>query len=56
MTREEALANIAEALALYRSRVDSLAKKWYDTGVSGRDRGPLLDVVRQAFRQGTGPA
>ncbi|NQU24040.1 MAG: PQQ-binding-like beta-propeller repeat protein [Candidatus Nealsonbacteria bacterium] len=44
----------AEALALYRSRVDSLAKKWYDAGATGRDQGPLLDVVRQAFASSWG--
>ena len=36
-----------EALALYRSRVDGVAKRWYEEGVANRDRRRLLDVVDQ---------
>jgi outer membrane protein assembly factor BamB len=35
------------ALELYRGRVDPLAKRWYDKGVSERDREPLTAVVEQ---------
>lgn len=34
-----------EALAIYRSRVDAQAQKWYEQGIAGRDRRLLLDVV-----------
>jgi outer membrane protein assembly factor BamB len=39
----------AAGLALYRGRVDPLARKWYEDGVARHDRGPLLNVVEQAF-------
>ncbi len=38
-----------EALALYRGRVDPLARKWYERGIAKRDRRLLGDVVRLAF-------
>ena len=38
-----------EALALYRSRVDPVARKWYEEGVRRRDHRLLSQVVRQAF-------
>jgi outer membrane protein assembly factor BamB len=38
-----------EALRLYRSRVDPLARKWYEDGIARRDRRLLGNVVRQAF-------
>ena len=39
----------ADALALYRSRIDAVAQTWYKEGVAGRDRDKLLLVVRRAF-------
>ncbi len=39
----------AEALALYRERVDPLAKKWYDEGLARRDTVPLAEVVDKMF-------
>lgn len=42
------------ALGLYRSRIDAVAKKWYDDGVARRDRRPLLKVVDQAFASSWG--
>jgi len=44
----------AEALSLYRSRVDPLARMWYEQGVARRDRGLLEDVVDQAFASSWG--
>jgi outer membrane protein assembly factor BamB len=38
-----------EALELYRRRVDPLAQQWYEQGIAGHDRQPLLNVVQQAF-------
>jgi len=38
-----------EALRLYRSRVDPVARKWYEDGVARRDRRLLGNVVHQAF-------
>jgi outer membrane protein assembly factor BamB len=38
-----------EALALYRSRVDPSARKWYEEGINGHDRRPLQEVVERAF-------
>ncbi|MGD0900016.1 MAG: PQQ-binding-like beta-propeller repeat protein [Thermoguttaceae bacterium] len=38
-----------EALALYRSRVDAVARKWCEEGVRRRDHRLLDQVVRQAF-------
>lgn len=38
-----------EALALYRSRVDPVARQWYEEGVARRDRRLLLNVVQEAF-------
>ena len=43
-----------EALALYRSRVDPLARKWYEEGIANRNRRRLLDVVDQAFASSWG--
>ncbi len=39
----------AEGLALYRERVDALAQKWYDEGVTKRNSGRLAEVVDKAF-------
>lgn len=39
----------AEALALYRSRVDVRAKQWYEDGFRRRDAARLRDVVDQLF-------
>ncbi|MBN2291792.1 MAG: hypothetical protein JXM70_05165, partial [Pirellulales bacterium] len=39
----------ADALALYRGRVDPLAESWYKEGVARRDRDKLLLVVRRGF-------
>jgi len=44
----------AEALALYRSRVDPVAKKWYEEGVALRDRRLLTRVVDQALASSWG--
>jgi len=38
-----------EALAMYRSRIDPLARKWYKEGVAGRDRRLLSNVIEQAL-------
>ena len=43
-----------EALALYRSRVDPLAQKWYEDGIARRDRGLLLNVVEQTLASSWG--
>jgi len=43
-----------DALGLYRSRVDPVARKWYEDGVAGRDRRLLLNVVEQAFASSWG--
>ena len=43
-----------EALAQYRSRVDPLARKWYEEGVARRDRRLLENVVDQAFSSSWG--
>lgn len=39
----------AEALALYRSRVDIRAKQWYEDGLRHRDGARLREVVDQLF-------
>jgi outer membrane protein assembly factor BamB len=44
----------AEALALYRSRVDAQAKRWYEEGIASRDRELLLRVIQQAFASSWG--
>jgi hypothetical protein len=44
----------AEALKLYRARVDSIAQKWYEQGIAERDRGLLRNVVEQAFASSYG--
>lgn len=44
----------AEALALYRSRVDPIARQWYEEGRARRDRQPLARVVAQAFASSWG--
>jgi outer membrane protein assembly factor BamB len=38
-----------EALKLYRSRVDPVARKWYEDGVANHDPRLLRKVVEQAF-------
>ncbi len=37
-----------DALKLYRSRVDPVARKWYEEGIAGRDRRLLAKVVEHA--------
>ena len=44
----------AEALKLYRSRVDPRAQKWYEEGLAARDRRLLNNVVEQAFASSWG--
>jgi outer membrane protein assembly factor BamB len=44
----------AEALAIYRDRVDSVAQKWYEAGIAKRDRMQLWNVVDQAFASSYG--
>ena len=44
----------AEALALYRRQVDSLAQKWYQLGQSQHDKQLLQQVVDQAFASSWG--
>jgi outer membrane protein assembly factor BamB len=39
----------AEALKLYRQRVDPIARKWYEQGMAQRDRAALEKVVDRAF-------
>ncbi len=39
----------AEARAIYRTRMDSLAERWFQEGARLRDRGLLRRVVDQAF-------
>ncbi|WP_406696671.1 PQQ-binding-like beta-propeller repeat protein [Singulisphaera sp. Ch08] len=39
----------AEALAIYRRRVDSQAERWYRLGHDERDRASLRRIVEQAF-------
>jgi outer membrane protein assembly factor BamB/tetratricopeptide (TPR) repeat protein len=39
----------AEALALYRKRIDAQAKKWYDAAAAERDPRQLRRVVNEAF-------
>lgn len=43
-----------EALKLYRSRVDPVARRWYEQGIANRDRKLLLKVVDQAFASSWG--
>jgi outer membrane protein assembly factor BamB len=43
-----------EARAIYRRRVDPLAKKWYDEGAAQRDSRLLGQVVSQAFASSWG--
>ena len=43
-----------EALKLYRSRIDPVAKKWYKQGMARRDAKPLQDVVDLAFASSFG--
>jgi outer membrane protein assembly factor BamB/tetratricopeptide (TPR) repeat protein len=38
-----------EARALYRSRVDTAAERWFRQGLAGRDRAILRRVIDQAF-------
>jgi outer membrane protein assembly factor BamB len=38
-----------EALALYRQRVDAVARNWYEDGISRRNASRLADVVDQLF-------
>ncbi len=39
----------ADGLALYRSRVDPLAKRWYEEAVAARDVARLSSIVEQKF-------
>ncbi|MCE9545068.1 MAG: PQQ-like beta-propeller repeat protein, partial [Planctomycetia bacterium] len=39
----------AEALALYRARVDQVAARWYRDGVVRRDERPLTNIIEQSF-------
>ncbi|MHC4177548.1 MAG: tetratricopeptide repeat protein, partial [Planctomycetota bacterium] len=49
------LANLpAEALKLYRSRVDPVAQRWYEEGMKKRDRELLAKVVERAFASSWG--
>ena len=43
-----------EALKLYRSRVDPVARKWYEQGIANRDPKLLRNVVDQAFASSFG--
>ncbi len=43
-----------EALKLYRSRVDPVARKWYEQGIADRDPKPLRNIVNQAFASSFG--
>lgn len=43
-----------EALALYRSRIDPVARKWYEDGLRRLDRQSLRSVVEQAFTSSYG--
>ncbi|HEV2969905.1 MAG TPA: PQQ-binding-like beta-propeller repeat protein [Pirellulales bacterium] len=45
-----------EGRALYRSRVDALAKRWYDAGLANRDASLLGRVVDQFFVSSWGDA
>ena len=42
------------ALKLYRGRVDSVAQKWCEQGIAGRDRKLLQNVVDRAFASSFG--
>ena len=44
----------SEALRLYRGRVDSVAKQWYERGIAERNRQSLQKVVDQAFASSYG--
>ncbi|MBX3412659.1 MAG: PQQ-binding-like beta-propeller repeat protein [Pirellulales bacterium] len=44
----------AEALALYRSRVDSQAREWFEAGAAQRDQVLLRRVVEQFFASSSG--
>jgi outer membrane protein assembly factor BamB len=44
----------AEALVLYRRRVDPLARKWYEEGIAAHDRQLLGSVVQQALASSWG--
>lgn len=43
-----------EALALYRNRIDPVAKRWHDEGLARRDRRLLLKVVDEALASSWG--
>ncbi len=43
-----------EALKLYRSRIDPVARKWYEDGVANHDPRLLRKVVEQAFASSWG--
>ena len=47
-------ARPAEALKLYRRRVDPVAEKWYEEGIARRDAKLLDRVVQQAFASSWG--
>ncbi len=44
----------AEALAVYRSRIDPIAKAWYEQGIAQHDRQRLLDVAEQMLASSWG--
>ena len=44
----------ADALKLYRSRVDPVARKWCEQGIAHRDPTPLQNIVDQAFASSFG--
>ena len=44
----------AEALRLYRQRVDPAAQRWYSEGVAAADERRLLNVIQQAFASSWG--
>jgi outer membrane protein assembly factor BamB len=50
----QAAALPPEALMLYRSRVDPVAKKWYEQGIAQHNERLLANVVDQAFASSFG--
>jgi outer membrane protein assembly factor BamB len=45
-----------DALKLYRARVDSVARKWYEQGVAERNRRLLENIIEQTFASTYGDA
>jgi outer membrane protein assembly factor BamB len=43
-----------EALKLYRSRIDPVARRWYEQGIAHRDSKMLQNIVDQAFASSYG--